>query len=79
MSEPNTTAEVDALDELLDTEGWELVEQRLILQLAREQHTLEGDLDGDQTAKTRGKIAMIRMFLELPRAMRDEIKGQLAK
>ena len=70
---------IDALDLLLASTGWDLVRERLEMQLQRDQADLEREVGPETTAKIRGQIARLRMMIELPAGMREEFRQELSK
>lgn len=79
MSEPLDAGDLDALDELLGSDGWKLVRARLDMQLKRSTDELERDLDLPGTAKMRGAVTTLRLMAMLPKVMRDEIATGIKK
>ena len=77
MTEPANTGELDFLDELIESPGWELLRARLELQLIRECDELERDSSEVESAKSRGAIRTLRLALGLPQMMRDELIKEL--
>jgi len=79
MIDSSISEKIDALDLLLASPGWDLVRERLELQLQRDQAELEREAGPEQTAKLRGQIARLRMMLELPAGMREEYRQETSK
>ena len=76
----SVTEKIDALDQLMASDGWGLVRERLGLQLLRDLADLERDTVGpEQTIKLRAQIARMRMLADLPQIMRDEFKRESPK
>jgi hypothetical protein len=67
---------LDALEELARSRGWELVVERIKLQIERERAELEGVV---APAKLQGAIAARRNVLTIPGILREEIRTELAK
>lgn len=78
-AEPLDTADADALDELLESAGWKLVQARLELQLKRDRDQIENTHPQDVTENIRGRIRSLKLSLNLPVLLRDEIKAGLKK
>jgi hypothetical protein len=70
-------AELDALDTLVDSPGWELVKQRLQEEIGRMQRELEREIPEARTHRIRGGLTALRVALELPANMRAELAEQL--
>lgn len=70
-------SEVDALDTLIDSAGWELVKLRLMALIGREQRELEREIPETKTHRIRGSLAAYRVMYDLPGMLRTEIVEQL--
>jgi hypothetical protein len=68
------SAELDAVKELLASPGWGLVAERIRTEIERRRNALEGDLEVVATVKARGGLAALRMVLELPGILRQELE-----
>lgn len=70
-------AELDALDMLVDSSGWELVKQRLQEEIGRQQRELEREIPEVRTHRIRGMLLAYRVAYSLPDNMREEISKEL--
>lgn len=77
MTEPFDTADVDALQELIYSRGWKLLEMRLRTELERKREDLEMDSDLQKTSLARGRVDSLRLALRLPIQLRDEIAAEI--
>lgn len=72
-----TQSEVDALDTLMDSPGWELVKLRIMALIGRDQRELEREIPEIRTHRIRGALTAYRVMYDLPGTMRGEIVEQL--
>lgn len=73
------TSHVDALDDLVRTEGWRLYRQRLEMQLDRDSAYIEAYQPEHLTNIARGRIQSLRLALNLPKLLAAEIAAQIAQ
>jgi len=70
-------SDVEAIETLLESHGWHLLERRMLNLVERLRHSLEGDLSEGESQKTRGSIFAYRVILELPKLMKSEITAEV--
>ena len=66
--------DTEALDVLLASRGWQLLEQRLKHELGIQLADLERPHTEVDTANIRGQVKMLRLGLQLPQQLRTESK-----
>lgn len=66
--------DTEALDLLLQSRGWQLVEQRLDHELVVQLADLERPHSETDTAGIRGRVAMLRLAKQLPKMLQTESK-----
>lgn len=66
--------DTEALDLLLQSRGWQLVEQRLDHELAVQLADLERSHTEVETAHIRGQVKMLRLAKQLPAMLQTESK-----
>lgn len=76
MPEPYDSADLDAIRELRRSRGWALVSERL--QDAIEITRNELEMRGAEPQYPRGMIRGLRLALEIPGILADELKRQVA-
>ena len=74
MTEPDS-AEYDAIRELRQSAGYELVEERIYVELNRQCIALEQPAGGEQTEFIRGYIKALRTVLTIPEILENELKA----
>jgi hypothetical protein len=77
VSEPFDSSDLDAIEDLKRSRGYELVCSKLDEEIGRYQRSLETDLEPAQTAGCRGYIRALRMVLTLPQILHEEIAAEL--
>jgi hypothetical protein len=77
LNESYDSGDLDAMQDLEISRGWELVRDRIAGELERKQVALEGDGDFQEVCELRGYIRALRMVLQIPEIRKDEIKQQL--
>lgn len=75
--EPHDSSDLDALEDLKRSKGYELVEERIFDELERKQLELEGDLGIESTWLIRGYIKALRMVLTIPDIRASEIATEI--
>jgi len=76
MSDKYDSGDLDALVELIASRGWEIARQRVAEELERKRLDLERRTSGDFE---RGQVQALRMVLDIPGNLLEEIKAQLKK
>lgn len=71
------SSDLDALEELKRSRGYELVRERILGELAARCRELENDWGAERTAGLRGYIRALRVVLTLPDILSDEISKTL--
>jgi hypothetical protein len=79
VNDPFEQLDVDAIDTLLDSPGWELVQRRLEEMLENDRVALERTTTEGETNRYRGRVFAYRIALNLPKIMRDEMANVLKK
>lgn len=77
MPELPDSAEMDALREMLRSPAWGLMIGRIHAEIDRRHWELEKPLDIEKTSTLRGLIAGLRIALNVPIILIDEIKAGL--
>lgn len=75
--EPLDSSDLDALEDLKRSRGYELVWERILGELAARCRELETDLSQERTAALRGYIRALRVVLALPEILHEEIAKTL--
>lgn len=74
-----TIADQDALSDVLIAPGYRLLKNRVEAELERRRAALEVRQDEARTGECRGQIWALRMVLDIPQILREEMKIQIAK
>jgi hypothetical protein len=74
-----TTADLDALSDTVASPGYRLFRARVESELERLRRELERPLEAMKTDQCRGSIHALRIVLEIPQILRDEMKNQIAR
>jgi hypothetical protein len=75
--EPLDSSDLDALEDLKRSRGYDLVRERILGELKARAQELETDVSEARTAALRGYIRALRVVLALPEILIDEISKTL--
>lgn len=73
MPEPLDSSDLDALEDLKRSRGYELLRERIDSELEARRRAIETDLQPEQTWAMRGYIRALRVVLSLPEILQHEI------